>query len=88
MNLKDYLPTGGPGFTDYPENDIRTHRKIASSTRWIGIFALIGISAQASRWMEPQLFGVAAIAYLMCMHASTHLRLQALEWENELTQNE
>jgi len=88
MDIKEYLPTGGPGFTDYPENDFRTHRKIASWTRWIGILALIVISVQASRLMEPQLFAVGAIAYLMCMHGSTHLRLQALEWENELTQNE
>ena len=84
MNLKDYLPTVGPGFTDYPENDIRTHRELAWVGRWMGniglvLFAYLGITEES-----VLLLAAGIVAYFVCQHMSMRLRLEALEWENEL----
>lgn len=74
--------SSSPGFTDYPEVDIKTHRSIARSTRLIGLFAFLG-GLYAFHTMDIPLWAP-FVAGLFCELSATNLRLQALEWETQL----
>ena len=80
MRLPDFADDS-PGFTSYPENDIRTHRQLARFGAWMGNIGLISFGylgvTEASMW----LLAIGIIAYSVCQTMSIQLRLQALEWE-------
>lgn len=88
MSIRDYLPTDGPGYTDYPDNDIRTHRKIAWSLRWMGLLGLVLFTYIALQTGPVWMLGVAVAVYLICNQASSQLRIEALEWEVALQQRD
>ena len=84
MRLKQILTTDGPGHSDYPRIDIKTHRSIARDLRWLGvIMAVIGVAA-AVQTGDIQYGGVGVLLYFIASDASKGLRLEALEWELEL----
>ncbi|WP_224332888.1 hypothetical protein [Haloprofundus halobius] len=82
--VERFLPTDGPGHTDYPEVDIRTHRNIAKWNFRIGIAAGVAGLYYGSKTGETwTMFAGLAFAALSFWSA-TQLRLEALEWEVEL----
>jgi len=76
-----------PGFSDYPENDIRTHRSMAKfGERAAGVVFFIGIwlAHTSSRVAVAAMVSFAALIYA----TSNRMRQQALRWELELQKEE
>ena len=73
-------------YTDYPENDIRTHRSIAKWNSRIAVAVLLG-GAYYATTVEPTLeVGAIAVAVASLVFVSAQsMRIQALEWELEET---
>lgn len=84
MNIREFLPTDGPGYTDYPEVDIRAHRKNARFLRLIGVGMLIVLFSGGVIFQNLQSLALAILVYLVCLQLSSEHRLEALEWEIEL----
>ncbi len=70
-------------YTDHPDADIRTHRRNAQLTRFIGIGGFV--VAVAFAWTSGSpidlLWGIAWAGW--ANWAATDLEKQALEWEHE-----
>jgi len=72
-----------PGFSDYPENDIRTHRSMA---KWgeraaaVVFFAGVWLAQQSPNVEVVGMLSFAALIYA----ASNRMRQQALRWELQL----
>lgn len=79
-----YGPTDGPGHSDYPEVDIKTHRRIARVHRWLG-YAVILISAYLFiQNNEVNTLLAGAVMAAVTWWVEIMYRLEALEWEVQL----
>ena len=85
-------PTDGPGHTDYPEVDIKTHRSLARTNRLIGWIALggggIAFLKVESINIGLGFLGLGAFMAALMFWSALQFRLEALEWEVELLRGE
>lgn len=73
-----------PGFSDYPENDIRTHRSMAKwGERAAAVVFFAGVWLAALQSPNVEVVGMLSFAALIYA-ASNRMRQQALEWELQL----
>lgn len=84
-DLKKYWPHDDtPGYSDYPEADIRAHRSNAKWARRLGmLIAAAGVLFGAKTGDASNVWMGLAWG-LLGLWASANLRLQALEWEVKL----
>lgn len=83
--FQEYWPhDDSPGYSDYPEVDIKAHRRNAVALRVFGLFSFIaGVGVTSTGGGEVYaIYGL--VGALLCLWAGDNLRLQALEWEIEL----
>ena len=78
-SIRNRFTSDGPGFTDYPEHDIRTHRRIVRDLRILGfvlgfLFVSGGIMADNST-----IVAVGAAVGFACFWAAADMDKQALE---------
>jgi len=76
-------------YTDYPQTDIETHRSIAKwNSRIAAVILVVGVWYTISVASDPQLTGIATAAAAGLTYASANsMKLQALRWEIEETEN-
>lgn len=84
MNLSQYLPTDGSGFSDQPCVDIRAHRQTATWVRRLGILVTLVAIGMALLSQHPVYVGAGVLVLVLTSIAEFGLRIQALEWETEL----
>ena len=78
---KSREPNESTALTDYPRNDIETHRWVSNAT--VTLAALIGLVIAAS---GEGTMGV--LVFAAGLAAANGMRLQATQWELELLQTE
>jgi len=81
--LKSITSNDTVGFTDCPRADIKTHRSLATTTKWMSILVvLVGVwNVQAvGHQTGGVLIAIAAFIYVNAIG----LELQALRWEMEM----
>jgi hypothetical protein len=76
-----------PGFSDHPENDIRTHRSMAKWGERAAAVVFFGGVWLAQRSPELEAVGMLSFAALIYA-ASNRMRQQALRWELQLEREE
>jgi hypothetical protein len=78
-----------PGFTDYPENDIRAHRHIARWNRRFAVAIFFGGLWYASTTATPATTAAVALALAASFYTSSNgMEVQALRWELQLEREE
>lgn len=73
-----------PGYTEYPEADIKAHRANAVQSRRFGLVLFIGAIIATSVTGDGNYFIAGVALAALCMWASASFRVQALEWEVQL----
>ena len=88
--LQEFWPhDDSPGWTDYPRNDIRTHRFIARWNRRTAIVVFFGGLWYASTMSKAPSLAALVVALAAWLYAvSNRVRLDALEWELQLEQED
>lgn len=86
--IRTWITTDGPGHSNYPKRDIEAHRSTAKWVNRIGTTAIVifllaaFISSNDSTIMG---YGVTmGLIYGFTRIVSQGLRLESMEWENEL----
>jgi hypothetical protein len=88
QKLREFWPhDDSPGFTDYPENDIKTHRLMAKWGERAAAVVFFGGVWLAQRSPELEAVGMLSFAALIYA-ASNRMRQQALRWELQLEREE
>lgn len=74
-----------PGFTEYPENDIKTHRSIGSFLSNMGSIFFFGTIFAGNVMPEPLLYSAIGISMsALIIGSGQGMKIQALRWENQL----
>lgn len=76
-------------YTDYPENDIRTHRSIAKWNRRLAYPIMAGGCFYYARYeSEPWVLAIVFAVTALVLVSAYGMRIQALEWELEELKND
>jgi len=86
--VRELISADSPGYTSKPRVDIRAHRSNARFGKWLSVgFVALAVYLVSGTNDLGAIGAVAAFAALLWV-ASLGLRVQALEWENQLQEAE